>query len=62
MTNIQQPEMRRSEESPTTKQRTQDAAGTEAPHGSADKTDNSPVPQSQTSPYGPDGKLASDGS
>jgi len=62
MTNVQQPEMRRSEESPTTKQRTQDATATEPPHGSHDKTGNSPVPESQASPYGPNGKLASDGS
>jgi hypothetical protein len=61
MTNIQQPEMRRSEESPTTKQRTQDAQATEAPHGSHDKTGKSPVPESQASPYGPSGKVASDG-
>ncbi|GAB2597827.1 hypothetical protein Aab01nite_73550 [Paractinoplanes abujensis] len=62
MTNIQQPEMRRSEESPTTKQRTQDAQATEAPHGSPDKTGNSPVPAAQESPYGPDGKVADDAS
>jgi hypothetical protein len=38
MTNIQQPEMRRSGETATTKQRTQDAAPTEAPGGSHDKS------------------------
>ena len=62
MTNIQQPEMRRSEESPTTKQRTQDAAPTEAPHGGHDKTGNTPVPKGQESPYGPDSKVADDAS
>jgi hypothetical protein len=60
MTNIQQPEMRRSEESPTTEQRTQDARPTEAPHGGHDKTGNSPVPEGQESPYGPSGKTADD--
>ena len=62
MTNIQQPEMRRSGESPTTKQRTQDAQPTDPPHGSDDKTGNRPVPEGQTSPYGPTGKVAADGS
>ncbi len=62
MTNIQQPEMRRSGESPTTKQRTQDANATEPPHGGHDKTGDSPVPEGQTSPYGPTGKVAADGS
>ncbi|WP_250000955.1 hypothetical protein [Actinoplanes sp. M2I2] len=62
MTNIQQPEMRRSEESPTTKQRTQDADPTQAPGGSHDKTGNTPVPEGQESPYGPSGKTASDNS
>jgi hypothetical protein len=61
MTNIQQPEMRRSGESPTSKQRTEDAQATEAPHGTHDKTGDSPVPESQVSPYGPSGKQASDG-
>ncbi len=61
MTNIQQPEMRRSEESPTTKQRTEDAHPTEAPHGSPDKGGNRPVPKGQASPYGPAGHLADDG-
>jgi hypothetical protein len=62
MTNIQQPEMRRSEESPTTKQRTQDSDPTSAPGGSHDKSGNRPVPESQVSPYGPSAKTASDGS
>jgi len=62
MTNIQQPEMRRSEESPTTKQRTQDANPTEAPHGSHDATGGAPVPEGQVSPYGPSGKTADDDS
>ncbi len=62
MTNIQQPEMRRSEESPTTKQRTEDASPADAPHGSADKSGNRPVPEGQASPYGPSGKQAADGS
>jgi hypothetical protein len=60
MTNIQQPEMRRSGESPTTKQRTQDADPVNAPGGSHDKTGNSPVPEAQVSPYGPSGKAADD--
>jgi hypothetical protein len=62
MTNIQQPEMRRSGESPTSKQRTEDANPTDAPGGSHDKSGNSPVPESQVSPYGPGGKTAADGS
>jgi hypothetical protein len=62
MTNIQQPEMRRSGESPTTKQRTEDADPTEAPGGSHDKTGNRPVPEGQVSPYGPSGKTADDAS
>ncbi|GIF04937.1 hypothetical protein [Actinoplanes siamensis] len=62
MTNVQQPELRRSGESPTSKQRTEDADPTEAPHGSPDKNANRPTPESQTSPYGPSGKTASDGS
>ena len=62
MTNIQQPEMRRSEESPTTKQRTEDANPTSAPGGSHDKTSNRPTPEGQESPYGPSAKTASDGS
>jgi len=61
MTNPQQPEIRRSEESPVSKQRTQDAQATEPPHGSHDKTGKSPVPESQASPYGPAGKTASEG-
>jgi len=61
MTNMQQPEMRRSGESPTTKQRTEDADPTEAPHGGHDKSGNSPTPESQTSPYGPSGNVAADG-
>jgi hypothetical protein len=61
MTNIQQPEMRRSGESPTSKQRTEDADPTQAPGGSHDKTGNTPVPESQASPYGPSGKTAHDG-
>jgi hypothetical protein len=60
MTNIQQPEMRRSGESPTTKQRTQDANPTDAPGGSHDRTGDRPVPEGQVSPYGPSGKAASD--
>jgi hypothetical protein len=62
MTNIQQPEMRRSGETATTKQRTQDAAPTEAPGGSHDKSGNQPVPEAQTSPYGPSDKVADDAS
>ena len=62
MTNIQQPEMRRSGESPTSKQRTEDANPTEAPHGSHDKSGGRPVPEGQASPYGPGEKVADDGS
>jgi hypothetical protein len=62
MTNIQQPEMRRSGESPTTKQRTEDADPIDAPGGSHDKTQNQPVPEGQASPYGPTGKVAADNS
>jgi hypothetical protein len=62
MTNPQQPEIRRSDESPTTKQRTEDANPTDAPGGTHDKTGNSPTPAGQVSPYGPGGKTADDGS
>ncbi|WP_433293737.1 hypothetical protein ACQP2F_31365 [Actinoplanes sp. CA-030573] len=62
MTNVQQPEMRRSGESPTTKQRTEDARPTDPPHGGKDKTGDSPVPESQASPYGPADNTAADGS
>ena len=62
MTNIQQPEQRRSGESPTTKQRTEDADPTQPPHGSHDKSAGRPTPEGQTSPYGPSGKVADDGS
>ncbi|GIF40395.1 hypothetical protein [Actinoplanes xinjiangensis] len=62
MTNVQQPEMRRSGESPTTKQRTEDANPTDPPHGGHDKTGNRPTPEGQTSPYGPSGHVAADGS
>ena len=48
MTNIQQPEMRRSGESPTSKQRTEDANPTDAPGGTHDKTGDSPVPDTLT--------------
>jgi hypothetical protein len=60
MTNPQQPEIRRSEESPTIKQRTQDADPTDAPGGSHDHTGDRPVPEGQVSPYGPSGRTASD--
>lgn len=63
MTNIQQPEMRRSGESGTTKQRIQDADPTNAPGGAHDKSGRRPVPEGQVSPYGPaDRKVADDGS
>jgi hypothetical protein len=61
MTNIQQPEMRRSGETATTKQRSQDADPTEAPGGTHEKA-GQPVPEGQTSPYGPSGKVAHDAS
>jgi hypothetical protein len=60
MTNPQQPEIRRSEESPTTKQRTEDADPTGAPGGSHDRGGDRPVPQGQVSPYGPAGHTAAD--
>ncbi|MDR7276853.1 hypothetical protein [Catenuloplanes atrovinosus] len=60
MTNIQQPEMRRSGESPTTKQRTEDADPVEAPGGAHDKTGKRPVPEGQVSPYDPGAKTAGD--
>ena len=60
MTNPQQPEIRRSEESPTTKQRTEDADPTGAPGGSHDRSGDRPVPQGQASPYGPTGHTAAD--
>ncbi|GAA0470548.1 hypothetical protein Ade02nite_33710 [Paractinoplanes deccanensis] len=54
MTNPQQPELRRNEESPATKQRTQDAKPTEPPHGGPhSRAEDRPVPEDQTSPYGP---------
>jgi hypothetical protein len=62
MTNPQQPELRRSGESGTTKQRIQDANPVEPPHGGHDKSAGRPVPQGQVSPYGPDGKIADDDS
>ncbi len=62
MTNPQQPELRRSGESPTSKQRTEDANPTDAPGGSHDKSGDRPVPEGQTSPYGPQGHTAADGS
>jgi len=61
MSNPQQLEIRRSDESPTTKQRTEDAHPTTAPGGSHDKTDSQPTPESQVSPYGPSGHTAADG-
>jgi hypothetical protein len=60
MTNPQQPEIRRSDESPTTKQRTEDANPIDAPGGSHDRTGDRPVPEGQVSPYGPAGRTASD--
>ena len=60
MTNIQQPEMRRSGESPTTKQRTEDADPVNAPGGSHDKSGHRPVPEGQVSPYGPAGRKVAD--
>jgi hypothetical protein len=61
MTNPQQPEIRRSDESPTTKQRTEDADPATTPGGSHDETGNTPTPESQVSPYGPSGRTAADG-
>jgi hypothetical protein len=62
MTNAQQPELRRSGESPTSKQRTEDADPTSGPGGTHDKSGNRPIPESQSSPYGPSDHTASDGS
>ncbi|MEU8229058.1 hypothetical protein AB0C12_05555 [Actinoplanes sp. NPDC048967] len=61
MTNPQQPELRRSGESPTSGQRTEDANPASPPGGSHDRAGDSPVPESQVSPYGPGGRTASDG-
>jgi hypothetical protein len=55
MTNIQQPEMRRSGQSPTTGRRTEDADPTAAPGGIQDTAAGRPVPKGQESPYGPGG-------
>ncbi|MEV0895304.1 hypothetical protein [Actinoplanes sp. NPDC049802] len=60
-TNVRQPEMRRSGESPTTEQRTGDAHRTEALQESHDKTGHRKTPAGQTSPYGPSGATADDG-
>jgi len=60
MTNPQQPEIRRSDESPTTKQRVEDSNPTDPPGGSHDKSDKRPVPEGQVSPYGPSDKTADD--
>ncbi|GAA4971000.1 hypothetical protein [Actinoplanes utahensis] len=62
MTNPQQPELRRSGESPTSKQRTEDTDPTQPPHGGHDKGAGKPTPAGQASPYGPSGKTADDGS
>ncbi len=60
MTNPQQPELRRSDESPTTKQRVEDADPPTGPGGTHDRTGDRPVPEGQVSPYGPAGHTASD--
>ncbi|MEV0609405.1 hypothetical protein AB0I61_23835 [Polymorphospora rubra] len=60
MANIQQPEMRRSGDTATTQQRTQEPHPTQAPGGAHDKTAKRPVPKGQRSPYGPAGKVADD--
>ncbi|GAB7053029.1 hypothetical protein [Catenuloplanes indicus] len=60
MTNVQQPELRRSGETATTKQRIEDADPVEAPGGAHDKSDKRPVPEGQVSPYGPGEKTAGD--
>jgi len=60
MTNPQQPELRRSGESPTSKQRTEDANPTDAPHGTHDTASGRKVPKGQESPYGPGGGTADD--
>jgi hypothetical protein len=62
MSRVQQPEMRRSGESPTTKQRTGDANPTEPPGGGNDKSAGRPVPRGQVSPYQPGTKTADDDS
>jgi hypothetical protein len=54
MSNPQQPELRRSEESPATKQRTQDGNPSDPPSGGPhDRAEDRPVPEGQVSPYGP---------
>ncbi|GAB7042950.1 hypothetical protein JCM9533A_68010 [Catenuloplanes niger JCM 9533] len=60
MTNVQQPELRRSGETATTTQRNQDADPVEAPGGAHDRSGDRPVPAGQASPYGPGGKTAGD--
>ncbi|WP_213451771.1 hypothetical protein [Rhizomonospora bruguierae] len=60
MSNVQQPEMRRSGDSPTTTQRSEEPHPTAAPGGTHDKTGNRPVPEGQASPYGPHGKTSDD--
>ena len=60
MSNPQQPEIRRNDESPVTKQRTEDANPTDPPGGTHDKSGNRPVPEGQASPYGPSGHTAAD--
>ena len=62
MSNIQQPEMRRSETTQTSDQHPEDSHPTAAPGGKRDKTGNRPVPEGQASPYGPQGKTADDDS
>lgn len=63
MTNIQQPEMRRSEDKTrTTEQHPEDPHPTAAPGGAHDKTGDRPMPEGQVSPYGPTGKVADDDS
>jgi len=62
MSNIQQPEMRRSEETPTGGRYKPEDSPSESSHGGHDRSGDRPVPKGQVSPYGPDGKQADDNS
>jgi hypothetical protein len=62
MTNVRQPQKRRSEKSPNGKQRAKGADSTEASYGSHGKSGNRPTPEGHVSPYEPSGKVAAGGS
>lgn len=62
MSNVQQPEMRRSDTTKTSEQHPDEPHPTAAPGGTHDKTGDRPVPEGQVSPHGPHGKTADDDS